>query len=81
MSLQKLFLSVPDYAKEIFTYIQRIVMVVLTVALLITMIRVGNQIVIVKDGIEKARVTAEEMQKKITDLTTEIHKGIRIRLW
>lgn len=66
---------------EIFRMIQKVVMVGLTIAVLMSMIHVGNEIVTMRDELKKARATIESMQKTIADLTTEIRKGVKVRLW
>ena len=66
---------------EIFHLIQKVVMVGLTVAVLMSMVHVGNEIVTMRDELKKARATIESMEKTIAGLTAEIHKGVKIRLW
>jgi cell division protein FtsL len=66
---------------EIFKVIQRIIMVVLTVGVLIVMCHVGDEIVVMQKELKQSRITIEAMKDKIADLTKEINKGIKIRLW
>jgi hypothetical protein len=66
---------------ELFHIAQKVVMVVLTVGVLMSMLHVGNEIVTMRDELKKARATIETMKTTIDNLTAEIHKGIKIRLW
>ena len=66
---------------EIFKIVQRVLMVLLTVGLLFTMVHVGNEIVTMRNELTKCRATIETMKTEITKLTTEINKGLRIRIF
>lgn len=77
----KVMLAIPEYWKAILIGIQRLLMVILTIAVLFCMIHVGDEIVTMRNELEKARTTIEQMKTEITNLTTEIHKGIKIRFW
>lgn len=61
--------------------VQRVIMVILTIGVLITMIHVGNKIDRMRMELNEAGVTINAMKDKISDLTTEISKGFKIRLW
>ena len=66
---------------DIFHIVQKVIMVVLTVGVLMTMVHVGNEIVTMRDELKKARATIETMKTTIDNLTAEVRKGIKIRLW
>ena len=70
-----------EIVKEVWRDIQKVVMVVLTLLMLGTMIHVGNEIVTMRNELTKCRATIETMKVKIIDLTAEIAKGIRVRLF
>ena len=66
---------------EIFKIIQRVIMVILTVIMIISLVKLGNNILIMREELQKARIGIDTMKIEISRLTDEINKGIKIRFW
>jgi len=66
-----------EYAK----LAQRIIIVVLTVALLSVMKVVSLEIKEMRTELSKARISIDAMKTETQRLSDEINKGIKIKLW